>query len=107
MLGYHSILITLVRVTLHFYSFEVRCCLSLLESVLMGFEDTANELLSFACVLQDTGVNILLGLPTDTQRPPFAPTPIVTSHAALLSATHTPWKREPHEPLETQLRVRE
>ena len=42
LLGYHSILITLVRVTLHLYSFEVCCCLSLLESVLMGFGDTAN-----------------------------------------------------------------
>ena len=73
----------------------------------MGVEATAHELLSFACVLQDTGVTVLLGLPTAAQRPPFAPTPIVTSHAALLSATHTPWKREQHEPLETQLRVRE
>ena len=78
----------------------------------MGFEDTANALLSFACVLQDAGVNVLLGypfecLPTDAQRPPLAPTPIVTLHAALLSATYTPWKREPHEPLETPLRVRE
>lgn len=72
MLEYHSILITLVRVTLHFYSFlrYVGSCL------LLEFEDTANELLSFACVMQDTGVDTRLPpnltsakLPTYAHRP--------------------------------------
>jgi hypothetical protein len=60
--GYHSILITLVRVTLHFYSFlRYVVALSCFEGIMMEFEDTANGLLSLACIVQDIGVDIPLG----------------------------------------------
>ena len=56
--GYHSILITLVRVTLHFYSFSryvgaIFCCWS--SRILLM------NLLSFACAMQGAGVDTFLG----------------------------------------------
>jgi hypothetical protein len=86
LLEYHSILITLVRVTLHFYSFlrYVGSCL------LLEFEDTANELLSSTCNMQDIGVDTSLGDSFECQPMRSAhrlPTSIALSAAAYCSYT--------------------
>jgi hypothetical protein len=106
--GYHSILITLVRVTLHFYSFlryvgAVFCC----EGTLVEFKDTANGLLSIACAMQDLGVEIPLGDHCECQPMYCAHRLLSTSNppsrGALASAALAPRQREqPHQPLGVQ-----
>ena len=103
--GYHSILITLVRGTLHFTFFPRYVVALLAFGHLVEFEDTANELL-FACSMQDTDTDITFGgnfecrpmhsahrlIPTST-----APSPL--ARCSSISITCTSRSRELHEPL--------